>query len=168
MEEKINNIDMIELEKTKNKIKSNGGHFYVEKHIDGEFHMEGSPMFTAELGSEKAKFTLGADEPGILGGQGVHATPLNYLMMGVMSCFASTVAIQAAKKGMILKKLKFKGHLYYDIGPVVVESGFPIIKSLKIDVESDQDIKEVLELSKKACPALYAIVNPIHTEISQI
>ena len=164
----IDNINMVELEKTENKIKSSGGHLFVEKHINGEFNLSGSPMFTAELGSEKAKFILGADEPGILGGQGVHATPLNYLMMGVMSCFASTVAIQAAKRGIVLKKLKFKGHLYYDIGPVVVESDFPIIKSLKIEVEADQDIKVVLEHSKKACPALYAIMNPIPTEISQL
>ncbi len=168
MVNRVDNIDLIELDKTENKIKSNEGHLLVEKHIDGEFNLSGSPMFTAELSSEKAKFILGADEPGILGGQGVHATPLNYLMMGVMSCFASTVAIQAAKRGIVLNKLKFKGHLYYDIGPVVVESDFPIIKSLKIEVESDHDIKEVLEHSIKACPALYAIMHPIPTEIYQI
>lgn len=168
MEELVNNINMTELNKTENKIKSSGGHLYVEKHINGEFNFNGSPMFKAELGSEKAKFILGADEPGILGGQGVHATPLNYLMMGIMSCFASTVAIQASKMGIILKKLNFKGHLYYDIGPVVIDSDFPIIKSLKIEVEADQEIGEVLKRSRKACPALYAIMNPIPTEISQI
>ncbi len=164
----VNNIDMDILEETTKKVSDKNGHFLTEKHIDGEFHFDGSPMFTAQLTSERAKFVFGADEPGILGGRGVHATPLNYLMMGVMSCFASTVAIQAAKNGVELKKLKFKGHLYYDIGPVVSISDFPIIRSLKIDVEADRDIKEILELSKKACPALYAIANPIPTEITQV
>ncbi|WP_287954653.1 OsmC family protein [Acidiplasma sp.] len=164
----INNIDMEKLEQTSKKVHENGGHFGSEKHIKGEFHFEGSPMFTAELSSEKAKFILGADEPGVLGGQGTHATPLNYLMMGVMSCFASTVAIQAAKRGVRLNKLNFTGHLYYDIGPVVEDSNFPIIKSIKIDVESDEDIRDILIASRKACPALYAMINPIPTEIAQI
>ncbi len=159
---------MEKLKSTEDKSLKQGGHFEVEKHIEGDFHMEGSPMFTAELMSENAKFTMGADEPGLLGGRGVHATPLNYLMFGVMSCFASTVAIQAAKKNVILKKLKIHGHLYYDIGPVVSDSTFPIIKSLKMDVEADRDIKDILKISVKVCPALYAIANPIKTEISQI
>lgn len=164
----MNNINMEILDETAKKITEQKGHFMAEKHINGEFHFDGSPMFTAELMSEKAKFTFGADEPGVLGGRGIQATPLNYLMMGVMSCFASTVAIQAAKKGVELKELKFTGHLYYDIGPVVISSDFPIIKSLKIDVKADRDIKEILELSRKACPALYAIEHPITSEITQI
>ena len=168
MSDRINNVDMQVLKTSQEKSLKQNGHFEVEKHIDGVFHMEGSPMFTAELMSERAKFTMGADEPGVLGGMGVHATPLNYLMFGVMSCFASTVAIQAAKKGITLKKLNIKGHLYYDIGPVVTDSDFPIIKSLKLDVESDKDLTEVLKISRKVCPALYAIANPIPTEIAQI
>ncbi|MCL4452990.1 MAG: OsmC family protein [Candidatus Thermoplasmatota archaeon] len=168
MNERINNIDMERLNNTDEKIRKNGGHFTAEKHIAGEFHFDGSPMFTADLKSEMATFTMGADEPGVLGGMGIQPTPLNYLMMGVMSCYASTVAIQAAKKGIKLLKLKFTGHLYYDIGPVVEESDFPIIKALNIDVEADKDIGEVLKLSEKACPALYAIRNPIQTEIKQI
>jgi uncharacterized OsmC-like protein len=168
MTERVNNINMEVLTETGKKIREGKGHFNAEKHIIGEFHFDQSPMFTAELKSENAAFILGADEPGVLGGRGVHPTPLNYLMMGVMSCYASTVAIQAAKKGVKLGKLKFTGHLYYDIGPVVEDVDFPIIKALNIDVESDKNIKEILKLSEKACPALYAIRNPISTEIKQI
>jgi uncharacterized OsmC-like protein len=168
MTERINNINMEVVSETSKKIKDAKGHFLAEKHINGEFHFDGSPMFTAELKSEMATFVMGADEPGVLGGRGVQPTPLNYLMMGVMSCYASTVAIQAAKKGVKLGKLKFIGHLYYDIGPVVEDLDFPIIKALNIDVEADKEIGEILKLSEKACPALYAIRNPIKTEIKQI
>ena len=168
MSDRVNNIDLQALKANEQKSLKQNGHFEVEKHIDGVFNIEGSPMFTAGLMSERAKFIMGADEPGVLGGMGVHATPLNYLMFGVMSCFASTVAIQAAKKGVVLKELKIRGHLYYDIGPVLTNSEFPIIKSLKLDVESDRDIEEILKISRKVCPALYAIANPIPTEISQV
>jgi uncharacterized OsmC-like protein len=97
--------------------------------------------------------------------RGIQPTLLNFLMMGVMSCYASTVAIQPAKKGIILKKLKFTGHVYYDMGPVIEDADFPIIKSLNVDVESDREIGEILKLSDKTCKVLYTIRNPMATEI---
>lgn len=162
-----NNVDFSRLAGTEETASGNGGHFHVEKHIDGEFHMEGSPMFTAELSSEHARFTMGADEPGVLGGQGVHTTPLSYLLFGVMSCYASTVAIQAGMKGVELKKLKVRGSLYYDIGPVVSGIDTPIIKSLKLELDSDRDLKEIIGISNQRCPALYAISHGVETEVTQ-
>lgn len=167
MAELVNNIDLTIVKETTKKAEENKGHFPVEKHVEGEFHFEGSPMFTAELMSEKAKFTMGADEPSLLGGKGVYATPLNYLMLGVMSCFTSTVVMQAAKRGVKLGKLKVKGHLYYDVGPMLMDTDEPLIKELKIEVESDKDIKEILIASRR-CPALYSISHAIKTEVEQV
>jgi len=168
MGKRLNNVDLELLKASAAKASEKDGHFEIEKQINGEFHVNGSPMFTAELMSENAKFIMGADEPTVLGGMGIHATPLNFLMFGVMSCFASTVAIQAAKKGLALERLRVIGHLYYDIGPVVMDSDYPIIKALKLEIDSDKDLKEVIELSVKVCPALFAIANPIKTEVVQI
>ncbi|HLH86531.1 MAG TPA: OsmC family protein [Thermoplasmataceae archaeon] len=164
----LNNIDLDVVSETKQKADAMGGHFEVEKHIEGEFHFEGSPMFTAKLSSERATFIVGADEPGILGGRGIYATPLNYLMMGVLSCYASTVALQAGLKGVKIGKLNVKGHLYYDIGPMLSGIDSPLIKELKIEVEADRDIREILEISRKRCPALSAIEKPIKTEVRQV
>ncbi len=167
MTEIVNNVDLDIVRESSKKAQENSGHFEVEKHIEGEFHLEGSPMFTADLMSERAVFTTGADEPGLLGGKGVHATPLNYLMFGVMSCYASTLAIQAGMKGVKLGRLKVRGHLYYDVGPLLTGGDSPLIKELKLEVESDRDLKEVIEISNKRCPALYAIANGIKTEVVQ-
>lgn len=167
MTELVNNVDLTIVEESRKKAEENNGHFEVEKHIEGEFHLEGSPMFTADLMSERALFRTGADEPGLLGGKGVHATPLNYLMFGVMSCYASTLAIQAGLKGIKFGKLKVRGHLYYDVGPLLTGGDSPLIKELKLEVESDKDLKEAIEISNKRCPALYAIANGIKTEVKQ-
>jgi uncharacterized OsmC-like protein len=167
MPEIVNNIDLSAVLETKKKIESDGGHFFLEKHIDGEFHLEGSPMFTALLSSQHATFSMGADEPGVLGGKGIYATPLNYLMFGVMSCFASTIVVNASIKGIKLKKLKMKGHLYYDIGPMLTHSDFPLAKELKIEVEADQDIREIIKASDK-CPAFFIVSHGIKTEAVQI
>ncbi|WP_393971550.1 OsmC family protein [Oxyplasma meridianum] len=168
MGKRVNNVDLELLKANAAKASEKEGHFDIEKQINGDFHMNGSPMFTAELMSENAKFIMGADEPTVLGGMGIHATPLNYLMFGVMSCFASTVAIQAARKGITLERLKVRGHLYYDIGPVLMDSDYPIIKAMKLEIDSDKDLQEVIKLSVKVCPALFAIANPIKTEVVQI
>lgn len=167
MTELVNNVDLKVVRESEKKANENSGHFEVEKHIEGEFHLEGSPMFTANLMSERAQFSAGADEPGLLGGKGVHATPLNYLLFGVMSCYASTLAIQAGLNGIEVGKLRVSGHLYYDIGPLLTGIDSPLIKELRLEVDSDKDLREVIEISNKRCPALYAIANGIKTEVKQ-
>ncbi len=167
MPELVNNVDLSALLETKKKIENDGGHLYLEKHIEGEFHLDGSPMFTATLSSQAATFTMGADEPGVLGGRGIYATPLNYLMFGVMSCFASTIVVNAALRGIKLKKLKMKGHLYYDIGPMLTPTDAPLAKELKIEVEADQDISEVIKASDK-CPAFFIVSHGVKTTAVQI
>lgn len=161
----INNIDLEKVAKTKRKSEEGRGHFPVEKVISGEFHLEGSPMFTAELKSDAASFTEGVDEPSVLGGRGVYSTPLSHLLFGVISCFASTVALQCAARGIELRKLNVTGRLKYDIGPMLTDYTFPLINELEMDVETDRDVSEIVEASRAKCPALYAIANGIQTTV---
>jgi uncharacterized OsmC-like protein len=167
MAEIVNNLDLTVVRETKKKIDADGGHFPVEKHIEGEFHFDGSPMFTATLSSNFATFNVGVDEPMVLGGKGVYTSPLNYLMTGVLSCYASTIVLSASMQGVKLSKLKLKGHLFYDIGPMLHPSDFPLVKELKIEVEADKDIREIIKNSTR-CPAFYIVSRGVKTEVSQI
>lgn len=163
----VNNISMDALHDTSERARGNGGSIPVEKEISGTFSMEGSPMFTSVLDTGISRFTVGSDEPPALGGKGVMPSPLTYMLYGVLACYTSTLAIQCASKGITLEELKVKGTLTYDIGPVVVESILPIIKKLKIEVTASSDIREIIALSRKRCPALFAIEHPIETELVQ-
>ncbi|MEM3191502.1 MAG: hypothetical protein QW292_05290 [Candidatus Parvarchaeota archaeon] len=96
MPELTSKIDLSRVLATKTKVESERGHFYLKKHIDGEFHLGGSPMFIAALSSQQATFTIGADVSPVLCGKGIYATPLRYLTFGVMSCFASTIVVNAS------------------------------------------------------------------------
>ncbi|BBD72269.1 hypothetical protein HS1genome_0658 [Sulfodiicoccus acidiphilus] len=164
---RVNNIDLDAVLEAKRKAEKEGG-IRVEKHIEGEFRLDGSPMFVAELRSDLSKFLVTADEPKLLGGQGVHTTPLSYLLFGVMSCYASTLAIQCALDGVKLERLRIKGHVYYDVGPVVAPSDSPIIRKLVLEVEADKDVREQVKKAATRCPALYAIRNPIDVETRQV
>jgi uncharacterized OsmC-like protein len=162
----LNNIVLSKIRETKKRSEDGKGHFPVEKVIKGEFHLEGSPMFTAELKSDAASFMEGVDEPSVLGGRGIYSTPLSHLLFGVMSCFASTVALQCAVRGIELGKLSVTGTLKYDIGPMLTEYTFPLINELQMKVEADRDISDIVEVSREKCPALYAIAHTVKNSVT--
>jgi uncharacterized OsmC-like protein len=165
--ELVNNINIDAVKRSSEECKRSGGHRFIEKEIKGEFRFDGSPAFVAQLNSDYSKYTVTADEPKLLGGWGVHSTPLSYVLFGVMACYANTLAIQCALKGVELKKLRLTGRLFYDVGPLLTDSDSPLINKLKIEVEADKDIQDIIRLSWRKCPAVYAIEHPITTEIVQ-
>jgi uncharacterized OsmC-like protein len=165
--ELVNNINVDAVKRTGEEFERNGGHRFVEKEIKGEFRFDGSPAFLAQLNSDYSKYVVTADEPKLLGGWGVHSTPLSYVLFGVMACYANTLAIQCALKGVALKKLKLTGRLFYDIGPMLTDSDSPLINKLKIEVEADRDVQDMIQLSWRKCPAVYAIEHSVATEIVQ-
>lgn len=163
----LNNIDTEVIGKTRKAFESEGGHHYVEKIIEGEYRLNGSPSFVAELHSDASNHIVVSDEPRILGGNGVHVSPLTYVLYGVVACFANTVAIQCAQKGVSLKRMKLKGELQYDIGPVLTGIDSPLIRGLRIEVDADKDIERIVELSTRRCPALFAISHGIKIDVTQ-
>lgn len=167
MPKTLNNINLELQGKTVAKAKENNNSIPVEKTITGEFNLSGSPQFSAYVTTEATKFELECDEPSVLGGPGVHPTPLTYLLYGVMACYSSSLASQCAVEGLELKDLKVRGKLIYDLGPAVIESGNPIIKGLKLEVISSTKLDEQIKRAWKKCPAVYAIQHPVPTEIAQ-
>lgn len=162
-----NNIDLELIKNSAYNAHSHGNSLAVEKIIEGTFNLEGSPMFSAQVKSDTTTTVLGCDEPRVLGGQGIQPTPLTYLLFGVISCYASTLAMQCAMDELKITELQVTGRLYYDLAPVVSDSDAPIIKKLQIEVRSNEYLGKEIEKAWKKCPAVYAIQNPIETEIYQ-
>ncbi len=163
----LNNIDLEAVAETKKAFEKEDGHHHVEKNIGGVYRLEGSPSFVAELRTDASNVIVSSDEPKALGGRGVHVSPLTYVLFGVTACFANSLAIQCSLNGVELRSLKLKSHLSYDIGPVLSGIDSPLIEELAIEVESDKDITELIELTKERCPALYAINHAIKTDVFQ-
>lgn len=168
MAEVLNNINLELHEASSKKAKGNNNSLPVEKTINGEFNLSGSPMFSAEVGSEFTKMKLGSDEPSSLGGRGVQPSPLTYVLFGVMACYGSSLAAECAEEGLELKDIKIRGKLSYDLGPVVTDARAPIITGLRLEVISSSDLKAQIRKAWEKCPAVYAIQNPIPTEIQQV
>ncbi len=163
----LNNVDLRVVRMSRRAFGEEGGHHYVEKTVEGEYRLEGSPSFVAELRSDASSYVVSSDEPRILGGGGVHVSPLTYVLYGVVACFANTVAIQCGLKGVALRKMRLKGQLKYDIGPMLTGIDSPLIRELRIEVDADRDISEIVKASARRCPALFAISHGVKTEVGQ-
>ncbi len=164
---RINNIELNLVEESRKKAANNGNSLPSRRTIEGKFNLDRSPMFSAPISTDSSSFVLGCDEPGVLGGQGIQPTPLTYLLFGVMSCFASTLAMQCALDGIKLDDLSITGTLHYDLGPVVTGESMPIIRKMEFIVHSSANLESEIVKARKRCPAVFAIENPIETEIRQ-
>jgi uncharacterized OsmC-like protein len=164
---RFNNIDLTKIKQSREEFEKENGHHFVEKIIEGEYNLEGAPAFLAEVKTDFTKFILASDEPAILGGLGVHTSPFTYVLYGTMACYANTLAIMCAEKQVPLKTLKIKGTVHYDIGPLLTDSDWPLIKELILEVEADKDISKIIDEATKKCPSVYAWSHPIKTEIFQ-
>ncbi|HYB05093.1 MAG TPA: OsmC family protein [Nitrososphaerales archaeon] len=165
---RFNNVDLTKIKQSASEFEKEDGHHYVEKVIRGEYNLEGAPTFLAEAQTDHTKFILTSDEPAILGGLGVHTSPLTYVLYGTMACFANTLAIVCAEKQVPLKILKITGKIHYDIGPLLTDSNWPLIKELILEVVADKDIANIIEEAREKCPSVYVWSHPIKTEILQV
>jgi uncharacterized OsmC-like protein len=165
---KMNNVDLVKIRQSREKFEQENGHHFVEKVIQGEYNLEGAPTFLGEVQTDHTKFILASDEPAILGGLGVHTSPFTYVLYGTMACFASTLAVMCAQKQVPLKTLKITGKVHYDIGPLLTDSDWPLVKELILEVEADKNITSIVEEAQAKCPSVYAWSHSIQTEIRQI
>jgi len=164
---RINNVDLAKIKESKEIFEKDDGHHFVEKVIQGEYNLEGAPTFLGEVQTDRTKFILTSDEPAILGGLGVHTSPFTYVLYGTIACFASTLAVLCAQKQVSLKTLKITGKVHYDIGPLLTDSNWPLIKDLVLEVEADKNIASIIEEAQAKCPSVYAWSHPITTDIQQ-
>jgi uncharacterized OsmC-like protein len=164
---RFNNVDLLKLKQSRQAFEKEDGHHFVEKVIQGEYRVEGAPSFVAEVQTDHTKFILASDEPAILGGLGVHTSPFTYVLFGTMACFANTLAIMCAERKVPLRTLKIKGTVRYDIGPLLTETNWPLIKELILEVDADKEITTIIEEAREKCPSVYAWSHPIKTEICQ-
>lgn len=166
---KTNNIDLTKLSNTVDALKKDMSKAKKIIKLEGEWNVADGPQFSATVEFENGKVTLVADQPSFLGGGGSQPGPMIYCLYGSASCYAATFATLAAMEGIILKKLKIRAESYTDFSKVFGLSENPIAEKVKftLQVESNapQDkLKELEEMAKKKCPAVYCLTNPIKVE----
>lgn len=166
---KTNNVDVDKLKATVEGVAKDLSKAKKVNTIEGEWNTGQGSQFRATVQFEGGKMTMEADQPTSLGGGGTVPGPMIYCLYGSASCYAATFATMAAMAGITLKKLKITAESFMDFSKIFGLSGNPIVEKVKfsIYVESDAPavkLKELEELSKERCPAVYCLTNPIPLE----
>lgn len=166
---KMNNINVDRVNGTALEFKANIAKAKKVNKIEGEWNLNQGSQFRATVQFENGKVTLEADQPTFLGGGGTQPGPMIYCLYGSASCYVATFATMAAMEGVALRKLRVTAESNIDFSKVFGLSDNPIAEKVKFTlyVESDapaDKIRELEELSRQRCPAVYCLTNPIPLE----
>jgi len=145
-----------------------------ENVLNGEWVMEESgPQFKASLSYEKGSAILTMDNPTPMGGTGSAPNPLQYCLFGMASCFASTYVMVATQKGVAIEKLSIQVNNTVDmtrplgISKNALTDGVKITLKVKSQARGEL-LKEIENLSREQCPAVYCLTNPIPLSVELI
>jgi len=164
----VNRVNLDRLNETVQKMKTDPSKAKRVTKIEGEWILDETwwPQFRAEIQTETGGFFLEADQPILLGGEGIRPSPMHYCLYGVAACTAATFATVAATEGVKLKKMRVAVEGRMDFSKTLGISDKPIVEEVKlrITVDSDADDKRIQELRRLAeerCPAVFCLTNPV-------
>ncbi len=143
--------------------------------IEGEWRLNKTgPMFESRIKTENGgEVTFQSDEPLMLGGGGSTPNPMQYLIYGVIACYASSSAKLAAMESIAFKSFKVKATAHMDLTGVFGFTQNPILSHLKLQLMVDTDasfdkLEKLNEIAKERCPGYYCITHQILPEIEII
>lgn len=163
---KVNNVNVDKLKEIAAEVEKDLSKAQKTTKIDGEWNSGEGSQFRATVQYEGGTMTLESDQPSFLGGGGTKPGPMIYCLYGSASCYAATFATMAAMEGVELKSFKVHAESSLDFSRVLGLSENPIATGVKFTIEVSSDapagkIREIEELSKERCPAVYCLTNPI-------
>ncbi|HIH43830.1 MAG TPA: OsmC family protein [Candidatus Methanoperedenaceae archaeon] len=170
----INRVDVDRFKETIDKAKKDpksGGKKVME--VEGVWRADKTgPQFEAKIPTEHGgHIVMHSDETLILGGGGTAPNPVQYLIFGLIACYAATYAKWAAMDGVVLRGLRIRAVADMDFTKIFGLSQNPILEHLKWEmiIDTDADIttlNRLNALSKERCPGYYCITHEIFPEIT--
>jgi uncharacterized OsmC-like protein len=127
------------------------------------------------LGEEqkhKTEFSFDADHPEIFASEDLGATPVEYVLVGLVSCLTAGVAAVAQNRGVQLRSVEAKIEGSMDIQGILgidsdVRNGYDDIKvTFNIDADaSKKDIEAIVAQSQKRSAVYDIITNPTNVTV---
>ena len=164
----MNNVNLIELNKTIGSAKKDKNLLKKQMVVEGEWSLiENKPQFNSKISTQSGKtYILSADEPTVFGGSEAAPNAVQHCLFGIAACYAATFAQWATIKGINLKKLSVKitGDLNVNKRFAISEEDIVNYIEIKLDVLSDSkasEIQEIKDITDKRCPAMFCMTNNI-------
>ena len=147
----------------------------LHKRVEGAWTFTpGAPAFTATMAHGTRESTLQVDVTPKFGGAGLAPDPLQYMLVGIGSCFAATVVTIAALEGVEITDLRVIAESDADVSRVYDITENPLMErvsvTLKVTTDVDDDtLNRWQQTARDKCPFAYTIMNtvPLETQIER-
>ncbi len=164
----MNNINIVELNKTIDSAKENKNILKKQMIVEGEWSfIESKPQFNSKISTQSGKtYSLSADEPISFGGNETAPNAVQYCLFGIAACYAATFVQWATIKGIKLEKfgVKITSDLNLNKRFAVSEEDIVNYIEISLDVSSEakaSEIQEIKGITDKRCPAMFCLTNNI-------
>jgi len=162
----LNNVNLDNFRKTIDEARTDPQSAKKTINIEGEWNAEGGIQFKSEIKTPQGNYTILADEPGFLGGNGLAPSPIHYCVFGGVACYAASFAKWAAMEGVKLKSLKIKAEAKINLSRAFGVSNNPVMEGMVWEVitettASQDELDKVKRLADERCPAFYCLKHMI-------
>ncbi len=147
----------------------------LHKRVEGAWNFTpGAPAFTATMAHGAHESTLHVDVAPKFGGAGLAPDPLQYMLLGLGSCYAATVVTIAALDGVEITDLRVIAQSDADVSGVYDITENPLMErvsvTLRVTADVDDDtLNRWQQTARDKCPFAYTIMNavPLETHIER-
>ena len=172
---KSNNIDLTVLAGVLERGQQDPAALKMVKRVEGTWNFaQGAPAFTATVAHGTQTSTLHVDIAPGFGGDGLAPDPLQYMLLGLGSCYAATVVTIAALESIEISDLQVIAESHADMSHVYDIADNPLVERvsviLKVTADVDDDtLSRWQQAARDKCPFAYTVMNavPLETHIER-
>ncbi len=166
---KLNNVNVERLGQFLEEARRDPSKLRKVNQLEGEWNLNSGPQFSAVLTFEQGKMTVEADQATAQGGSGSKPGPVQYCLYGLLCCYAATYATVAAMEGVPLRRLTVRAENRIDFSRMFGLGDAPPVDKISVTLRVEADapekrLRELEEMAKKRCPAVYCLTQPIALE----
>lgn len=170
-----NNIDLEVLAGVLHEGQQDPSTLKLHKRVEGAWNFTpGAPAFTATMAHGTQESTLHVDVAPKFGGTGLAPDPLQYMLLGLGSCYAATVVTIAALEGVEITDLQVIAESDADVSRVYDITENPLMEQVSVTVKVTADVDDDTlnrwqQTARDKCPFAYTIMNavPLETQIER-
>ena len=172
---KSNNIDLTVLAGVLERGQQDPTALKMVKRVEGTWNFaQGAPAFRATVAHGTQTSTMQVDIAPGFGGTGLAPDPLQYMLLGLGSCYAATVVTIAALESIEISDLQVIAESHADMSRVYDIADNPLMERVSVIVKVTADVDDDTlsrwqQAARDKCPFAYTVMNavPLETHIER-
>lgn len=153
----VNNVNVGKLRAFRAAVEKDPAEAKKQKVVEGTWLFEeGEPQFEATLAYQKGESKVSVELPPFAGGWGTSPDPLQFCLLGLGGCFATTFMAVATAEGVEPTGFKVRVEADLDLRKQLGIGVAPILQQVRFIVQCDGlpkgEVARLVELAEARCP----------------